>query len=204
MLRQSPAVTAEKKKEADARRQSPPTGCNGTARCRATGHGCARLAKLGPHRRSGSAWASCTDDSLGGTPCSADVEMVEWRHYRSFPGSPAIYFAVRFRVTGATPGCFADLDFRFKLTQRDRVIPVRCGGGFEIRARSGELRLVVARQQSGLRLPRLVALQRPLPVQVDLGVVLARAAGHPLPGLRGGRAMTPDVARLAIGSFRAF
>ncbi|MCY4026278.1 MAG: hypothetical protein OXH75_08195 [Acidobacteria bacterium] len=59
--------------------------------------------------------------------------MVEWRHYRSFPGSPAIYFAVRFRVTGATPGCFADLDldFRFQLTQRDRVIPVRWGGGFE-------------------------------------------------------------------------
>ena len=44
--------------------------------------------------------------------------MVEWRHYRSFPGSPTIYFAVRFRITGATPGCFADLDldldFRFQ------------------------------------------------------------------------------------------
>ena len=67
-------------------------------------------------------------DASAGSPCFADVEVVDWRHYRSFPGSPAIYFAVRHRVTGATPGCVADTDIRFKVTQGNRVLTERWGG----------------------------------------------------------------------------
>ena len=63
-----------------------------------------------------------------GFHCGADVEMVDWRHYRDPPGSAAVYFNARFRITGAEPGCVADLDFRWKLKQRDRVISVRGRG----------------------------------------------------------------------------
>ena len=73
-------------------------------------------------------------DSTFARPCLADVEMLQWRHYRRTPGSPAIHFAVQFRVTRATRGCIGDLDFRFKLTQPGRVSNVRSGGTWVYRS----------------------------------------------------------------------
>ena len=63
--------------------------------------------------------------------CNADVEMVDWWHRRGDPlrprpagqpPSPAIYFDAKFVVTGATPGCVADVDIWLRITQGGRRV----------------------------------------------------------------------------------